>query len=156
MAQGDVNYFDQFWTDVGNKLHNLSTDTFYIGIVGNGVTPAQTTADPRWGAGGTTDFSAQEVTPGGNYSAGGENLSAVITDNWTSSSGTDKLDFDDVSIAQDASNPSGCYYGIVYNFTDTGKRCVGWIDLGGPLNLAGGPLTITWHANGFLALIETP
>jgi len=46
MAQGDVTYFDQFWEDVGDKLHNLSTDTFKFGIVTNVTIPASTTADP--------------------------------------------------------------------------------------------------------------
>ena len=149
MAQGDVTYFNQYWEDVGDKLHNNSGDVFKCGIVTNATVPATTTADPRWGAGGTTNFLTNEVTPGGNYSTGGPSLSAVITDNWTRSVGTNKQDFDDVSILQNASNPSGAYWGIIYNSTDAGKRAIGFIELGGPIDLSAGDFTITWDASGF-------
>lgn len=149
MAQGDVTYFNQFWEDVGDKLHNLSTDTFHFGIVTNATVPTATTADPRWGAGGTTNFLTNEVTPGGNYTTGGPSMSVTITDNWTTSGSVSTIDFDDVSIATHASNPTGAYWGIIYNTTDAGKRCVGFIELGGPVDLTAGPFSVTWHASGF-------
>lgn len=149
MAAGDTYFFNQFWEDVGDGLHNLSSDTFYMGIVTNTTVPATTTTDPRWGAAGTTDFSAVEVTPGGNYSTGGVSLSAVITDNWSRSTGINTLDFDNVLIGVNASNPTTAYWGIIYNSTDTGKRCVGYIDLGGPVDMTAGSLSITWNTAGF-------
>lgn len=148
MATGDVTWFDRFVEDIGNKLHNLSSDDIYVGLVSNATVPTAATADPRWGAGGTTDFSANEVTPGGNYSAGGVNCSVVLTDNWTSAAGVHKLDIDNVSIAQHASNPTGVYWGIIYNWTDTGKRAIGFVELGGPLDLTSGPFSITWNPSG--------
>lgn len=152
MAQGDITVFNKFKEDIGDKLLDLSGDTFKLGLVDNTTVPSASTADPRWGTGGTTDFSANEVTPGGNYPAGGVSLSAVITDNWTISGGTATFDGDDVSIAKNASNPSGAYWGIIYDSTDTGKRAIAFIDLAGPIDLSAGDFTITWNASGIFSI----
>jgi len=76
-------------------------------------------------------------------------MSVTITDNWSRSVGTNKQDFDDVSIAVNASNPSGAYWGIIYNDTDAGKRAVGFIELGGPIDLSAGAFSVGWNASGF-------
>lgn len=152
MAKGDVVVFNQFMEDMGDKLHAMGSDTFKIGLTTGTTTPTAATSDPRWGAGGTTDFSAEEVTAGGNYTAGGESLSAVITDNWTRSAGTSKFDGDDVSILQNVSNPTNARWGIIYNSTDTGKRAVAFVDLGVSTDLSAGDFTITWNANGIFTL----
>jgi|GEM_PF-1315357 len=149
MARGDTFYFDQYYEDVGNKLHDNSADVFKLGIVTNAFVPVKTTPDPRWGANGTTDFSLNEVTPGGNYPGNGISLSAVITDNWIRTGSVNTQTFDDVAIAVDPGNPSGAYWGIIYNDTDAGKRCVGVVDLGGPLDLTTGTFSITWDVQGF-------
>lgn len=153
MAQGDVLDFNTWVTNIGDQVFDMSTDVFKLGIVDNSVVPTIGAADPRWGAGGGVDFSASEVTPGGNYPAGGISLSAVITDNWTSSGGTHTFDVDDVSIAQDGANPSGAYWGIIYSDTAAGKQCVAFIELGGPLDLSAGLVTITWHASGVIRIV---
>lgn len=145
MAVGDVTMFNKFWEDVGDKLHALSADVFKFGIVTNATVPASTTADPRWGAGGTTNFATNEVTPGGNYAAGGPTIDGA--DPWTISTATTIFDPIDVSIAANAANPTGAYWGILYNDTDAGKRAIGFIELGTAISLVGG-LTVTWHANG--------
>lgn len=152
MAIGDVIVFDKFIEDMGDKKHNLSSDTFYLGLIDSTTTPTASTADPRWGAGGTTDFSANEVTPGGNYSTGGVSLSTTITDNWSISAGTAKFDGDDVSIAKDASNPTNARWGIIYNYTSAGKEAVAAVDLGSAQDLTTGPFSITWHADGIFDL----
>ncbi len=148
MATGSCTFFDRFILDLGDKVHLLSSDNINMGIVTNTTVPTAATADPRWGAGGTTNFSSNEVTPGGNYSTGGPELTAVITDPWTAVTGGAKLDLDNVSIAANASNPTGAYWGIVYNNTATGKQCIGFIELGTAVDLTGG-LTVTWAAGGF-------
>lgn len=149
MAQGDITLFNEFKEDVGQKIHNLSSDTFKLGLVTNGVTPAASTADPRWGAGGGTDLSSSEVTPGGNYSAGGPTLGSST---WSETSGTATFDAADVSIAQDASNPNNARWGIVYNDTSAGKEAVAFLDLGGVTDLSAGALAVTWSANGIFSL----
>ena len=156
MAQGDNILFNKFVEDIGDKLHDLSDDTFKFALIksaaNGGIDPTATTADPRWGAGGSTDLSASEVTPGGNYVTGGVSLSAVITDNWTISANVATFDGDDVSISQNASNPTNARWGVVYNDTDTGKRALGYIDLGADSDLSGGDFTVTWNASGIFTL----
>ena len=46
--------------------------------------------------------------------------------------------------AQNANNDVDAYWAIVYNYTDAGKDCLAFVDLGGPVDMSGGDLTITW------------
>lgn len=147
MAAGDVTLFNQFKPNLGAKLLDLSADTIKVGLVTSGVTPVATTTDPRWGAGGSTNLSSNEVTPGGNYSAGGPTITAT----WT---GTATVTFDatDVSIAQNASNPTNGRWAIIYDSTDAGKRCIGFVDLGAVIDLTAGNFSIVWNASGIFTL----
>lgn len=149
MAQGDVTLFNEFKEDVGQKIHNLSSDTFKLGLVTNAVTPAASTTDPRWGAGGSTNLSSSEVTPGGNYATGGP---ALASSSWSETSGTATFDATDVSIAQDAANPNNARWAIVYNSTSAGKEALAFVDLGGVTDLTAGNLAITWNASGIFSL----
>ena len=144
MARGDWEYFDQFRLDEGLAVHNLNTNTLKFGLVTNAVVPTRSTPDPRWGAGGTTNFQAQEVTPGGNYLVGGADVSSTFSGlpNQTHNGSV-------VSWAADAGNPQNASYAIMYNDTATGKQCVGFLDLGGVLDMRAGPLTLTPNASGF-------
>ena len=151
MAEGSIIFFNQFDEDLADKLHNVSGDVWKLGLVDSTTTPLKTTSDPRWGAGGTTDFSANEVTPGGNYSAGGVNVSTTITDNLTRSGAVTTFTVDNVSIAQHASNPTNARWGILYNSTDTGKRCAIAVDLGAVKDLSSGPFTLTWSGTNVVA-----
>jgi hypothetical protein len=148
MAVGDVIVFDQFLVDESEGLHDLENDDVKMGIVGNGVTPTAATSDPRWGAGGSTDFSAQEVTPGGNYSTGGPSLSAPSV---TLTGGAAVFDAGDVSIAQDGSNPTGAYWGIVYNNTATGKNAIAFVELGTAVDLTLGAFAVNWNGSGIFS-----
>lgn len=150
MAKGDVGLFNQFRLDIGDEVYQLSTDTYKVGLVDSTTTPTATTADPRWGAGGTTNFSTNEVTAGGNYTAGGPSLG--VSDHWTISGGTSTFDGDDVSILQNASNPTNARWGIIYNDTAAGKNAVGWVDLGSDSDLTSGDFSITWNASGIFTL----
>lgn len=145
MAQGDVVFFDQALLDLGKKLHDLSADTIKLGLITSVVTPAATTADPRWGAGGSTNLSTNEVTAGGNYAAGGPSLATVT---WTLTGGLAMLDAADLTVTQHASNPTNARWGILYNSTDVGKRAIGYVDLGSAFDMTTGDLVFTWNANG--------
>jgi len=138
MAAGDVHVFAQ-WVE-NTALTGLTalwaSDTIKMGIVTNSTVPAVTTTDPRWGSGGTTNFATNEVTPGGNYSAGGISItSPTVT---LSTTHTNLNATSPISLAANASNPTGAYWGIFYDSTDSAKRCFGYIDLGGPLSLVSG------------------
>lgn len=145
MAIGDVVFVEQFYADVQEKVHNLETDTIKVGLVTDSTTPAADTSDPRWGAGGSTDWSTNEVTPGGNYSSGG---AAAANPTVTLTAGEGVFDADDVSISQDASNPTDARWGIIYNDTASGKNVIGYVDLGGDVDLSGGDFSISWNASG--------
>lgn len=145
MAQGDMTFFNEFLEDEGLKVHDLESDAFKLALVDGVVTPTAATADPRWGAGGSTDFSAREVTPGGNYIAGGTDVAATFSE----AAGTATFDgVTNPSWAQNASNPTDATWGILYNDTSAGKEAVGFLDLGGAYDMTSGDLTVTWSASG--------
>ena len=149
MAQGDVQEFDQFHHNLGLALHNLSTSTYKLALITSAVTPASTTADPRWGAGGSTNLSTNEVTAGGNYTSGGVTLSSVT---YTLTGGKSVWDAADITISQNASNPTNARWGIIYDNTDAGKRAVAYLDLGSTFDMTTGDLVIAWNAGGILDL----
>ncbi len=139
MAQGDVVFFDQWCVDVAEAKQDHETGVYFMGIVENSTVPATTTADPRWGAGGTTNFKTNEVTPGGNYVADGASLAnpsvALV-------GGLAEIDWDDPAVwGQDPSNPVDAYWGIIYN-NQAGKECVGYVDLGGIFDMTTGDLDV--------------
>ena len=154
MAIGQVFFFDQFIEDESHKLHDLSNDTLMLGLITSVATPTKATADPRWGA-GATNLSTNEVTAGGSYVAGGVSLSGTITNNLTRVGSTKTLTGDDVSIAQNSLNPTDARWGIIYNATDAGKRCIAYVDLGGVVNLTSGPFSITWSGTNVIATQTT-
>jgi hypothetical protein len=149
VSAGDIVYFDQWLVDVQEGLHDMENDTPKLGLITSAVTPAATTPDPRWGAGGATNLSSSQVTPGGNYSSGGPTIANPTV---TLTGGAAVFDGDDISIAQNASNPTNARWGIIYNDTDTGKRAIGYLDLGADINLSAGAFSVAWNASGISSL----
>lgn len=148
MAAGDITLFNEFKKDVGEKVHALGSDTFKLGLITNAVTPAASTTDPRWGAGGSTNFASSQVTPGGNYATGGPTIGSTT---WTESGGVVTFDGADVSISSDASNPNNARWGIIYNDTSAGKEAVAFVDLGGVTDLTAGAFASNWSASGIFS-----
>lgn len=148
MAAGDVVVFNEsmaYMLDGGWE----AADTIKIAICDNTAAPTQTTTTPT-----LADFT--EVGSAGSYTAGGETL-----DTWgnmvTQSGAT--LTFDDtgasVSWTQNASNDIDAYWGIIYNSTQTipvANPCIAYVDLGGPVDMSAGALTITWNASGIFTI----
>jgi len=113
-----------------------ASDTIKMGIVTNTSPPSITDSDPRWGAGGSQNYATNEVTPGGNYSAGGVTLSGTTS---TLSAAVTSLNATSpITIAANASNPTGAYWAVFYDSTDAGKHCFGFMDLAGSLSLVPG------------------
>jgi hypothetical protein len=54
--------------------------------------------------------------------------------------------------AQNAGNDVDAYWGIIYNYTDAGKDALAFVDLGGPVDMSAGDLTITWSASGIFTI----
>ena len=148
MATGDVKWFRRALLDLGTGVHNLSTATLRLGIVTTAVVPTVDTADPRWGAGGSTNFSTNQVATGGTSYTGPVALGTVT---WTQVSNIPTLRAANVSLAQDASGFTNGAYGIIYNDTAAGKQALGWVEIsaGGSASLVSGPIVIDWNgANG--------
>lgn len=149
MAAGDFTWFTQGKVDLLNKVHNLGSDTLKLALITSAATPTETTAAPHWGGTGTTDYSANEVTPGGNYTTGGVTLASVTA----AADGADaKFDAADISITQHASNPTNARWGILYNSTDANKRALGFLDLGSARDLSGGNFSHAWSASGIMKI----
>lgn len=149
MAQGDITVFAQAKLDIGLEIHQLETDTIKLGLVTSSVTPSETTSDPRWGSGGSTNLSTNQVTPGGNYSSGGP---TIANNTYTLSSVTATFDGDNISISQNASNPTNARWGAIYNDTAAGKQALAFLDLGGATDLSAGDFSVTWNASGIFTL----
>jgi len=140
MATGDFIVFDEAKAKMieGNWA---STDDFYLAICDNTTVPAAATATPVLG-----DFT--QVGAAGSYVNNGTNLGALST-LVTEAAGV--MTFDSATNptwAQDASNDVDAHWGIVYNFTDAGKDALGFVELGGPVDMSAGSLTVTWNASG--------
>lgn len=147
MAQGDVIVFERLHLDSWKGVHNLDTDTIKVALVGNGITPTATTSDPRWGAGGGTNFAAQQVSPGGNYVSGGTDISGTVF------ASTPFAVFDGItnpSWTKDPAGPTGIYWAIMYNDTVAGKQAILAIEMGTNVSNVDSHVSITFDANGIL------
>lgn len=151
MASGDVRWFASALHDLGNKVHDLDTDDWRLGIITTVATPAVNTAAPHWGGTGTTNFATNQVATAGTSYTGPVVLTAEA---WALGATGATMDFADVSLAQDASGFTNGRWGIIYNNTDANKRCLGYVDLGSDRSLVTGSLTITMNASGVLALAQ--
>ena len=40
------------------------------------------------------------------------------------------------------------------NYTDAGKDALCYVDLGGPVDMTAGDLTITWHGSGLMTITK--
>ena len=145
MAAGDIKWFAQGLLDMGKKLHDLSADTIKLGIITNAATPALSTADPRWGAGGTTNFSTNQVATGGSSYTGPLTLASVT---WTLVANVPTFRATDPVLVQDAAGFTNGFWGIIYNDTDAGKRCLCFVEFNTARSLVAGGLTINFGGAG--------
>lgn len=147
MATGNMKWFAAGLLALGNKLIDLTNDTLKLGIVTTATVPSLSTADPRWGAGGTTNFSSSQVATGGTAYTGPVTLTSKT---WSLVSNVPTLRAADITLAQDGSGFTNGAYGIIYDDTDAGKRALGFVELasGGTASLVAGAITIDWGGAG--------
>jgi hypothetical protein len=146
MARNDVTIFN---AAMAKMLDGdwASTDHFYCAICDNTATPAADTATPT-----LSDFT--EVGNSGTYTTGGTDLGtladlvAVASTTMTFDSSTNP------TWAQDASNDTDAYWGVIYNYTDAAHDALAFVDLGGPVDMSAGDLTITWNASGIFTITK--
>lgn len=145
MAQGDVVFFDQFLlnlatgTDIGFDF-GATPNVVKVALIDSVVTPDATTTDPRWGTGGITNFSLNEVTVAGDYTAGGN---ACASPNVSLVGGLVEFDWGDPA-PWTSGTDTDAKWGIIYDDTLAGKYCIGYIDLGTAFDMSSGTLTITF------------
>lgn len=144
MATGDVTFFEEALATMLDGGWEPS-DTMKCAILDNTATPAASTATPALG-----DFT--EVGTAGTYTAGGTSL-GTWGDFISEAAGTVTFDSStNPTWAQDASNDTDAYWGLIYNDTQAGDPALAFVDLGGPVDMTAGSLTITWNASGVATL----
>lgn len=140
MATGDIIVFEE----AKATLHNgtfATTNDIKCAILDNTTTPAAGDATPALG-----DYT--EVGVAGTYVAGGTSL-GTLTSMVSEAAGT--MTFDSATNptwAQDASNDVDAWWGLIYNDTDAGDLAIAFVELGGPVDMTAGDLTITWNVSG--------
>ena len=145
MATGDVTVFEEA------KAYMLdgdwgSTDNIYCAVLDNTTTPTAADASPSLG-----DYT--EVGAAGSYTAGGTDLGTIAT-LVTEAAGTMTFDSStNPTWAQNAGNDTDAYWGLIYNATDAGSAAIAFVDLGGPVDMSAGDLTITWNASGIFTIV---
>lgn len=157
-ATGDFKWFAQGLMDLGNKIHDLDTDDWRMGIVTTGNVPTVNETAPHWGGTGTTNFATNQVSVSSGSPVVGYTGPIVLTaEAWTLTSTGAVIDFGDIVVAQDASNGfTNGAYGIIYNNTDANKRAIGFVEISsaGTAGNVSGALNITPNASGVLALSQ--
>lgn len=144
MAAGDLTVFDEA------KLNMLtgdwsSTDDIKVAILDNTTTPTAADATPQLG-----DYT--QVGTAGTYVAGGTSI-GTYTACTSEAGGT--VTFDSATNptwAQDASNDVDAYWALIYNDTQVGDPAIAFLELGGPIDMSAGSLTLTWNASGIFTL----
>ncbi len=150
MAQSDLTLFNEHINSLGDGVYALDADTIRVAIIDSVQTPAATSSDPRWGAGGGTNFDTDEVTEGGgNYALEGIDILAT----WSESAGVGTFDATDITTwTQNASNPVDARWLIIYDDTVAGNQCIGYVDLGSIFDMTTGDLNVTWNASGIFTI----
>lgn len=146
MARGDFTLFEEFANQLGSENHIFENggDTIKLGLVDDTLTPAADDGTPTWG-----DYSANEVSTAGGYTANGETLS---NQSYDEVDGVATFDADNVSLTQDGSGFTDAYWGILYNDTNGTDMAIGFLDLGGPVSEQAGPVAINWNASGIFTV----
>jgi len=144
MAAGDIVWFDEAMS-LDYFAGWATTDVIKVATLDNTAAPATTTATPALG-----DFT--EVGTAGSYTAGGTSLGDWGTVN-SQTTGTGTVDSaTNPSWTQNASNDVDAYWGLIYNSTQAGSPAIAYVDLGGPVDMSAGALTITWNASGIATI----
>lgn len=142
MATGTVLVFEEarrYMIDGGFE----AADDMKCAILDNGTTPTASFATPA-----LADFT--EVGTAGSYTAGGISL-GTLTSMCSEVGGVFTFDTTtNPTWAQNASNDVDAWWGLVYHVSS--GKAFAFVELGGPVNMATGSLTITWGSNGLFTI----
>lgn len=118
-----LNKFNNFTKALGDKLHNLGTDTFFVQLMNTVPDVALDLVE--------VDLPADLATANG-YTSGGVTCG---TGTWTTATGTAKLVIADKVITA-AGGPIGPFrYVVLFNNTSVNKELIGYSDYGSSITL---------------------
>lgn len=144
MATGDITWFEES-RPLDYFAGWATTDDIKVAVLDNTTAPAAGDTTPALG-----DYT--EVGAAGTYTAGGTSLGNWTTV-WSEAAGVATLDSTtNPTWAQDGSNDTDATWGLIYNDTQAGDPAFAFVELGGPVDMSAGSLTITWHASGIATL----
>lgn len=133
----------KFVQDLGQKVHNLDTDTLAFALTNTAPTSATTTYTGLPG----------EVASGGGYTAGGLAVAGSVTFTHIGGLASLKSTANTVFTATTGFGPFR--YVLLYNQTSAGKEAIGWYDYGTSISLgAGETLTIDVLTNTSILTIQ--
>lgn len=144
MARGDITFFEEALDDAFFGGWGTADD-IKVAILDNTTAPTAADATPA-----LADYT--EVGAAGTYTAGGTSIGAWDTLS-VESAGT--LTFDsgtNPTWAQNASNDTDAHWALLYNDTQVGDPAFAFVDLGGPVDMSAGDLTLTWAAQGIFTI----
>ena len=144
MATGDIVWFEEART-LDYFAGWATTDDIKVAVLDNTTAPTAATATPA-----LADFT--QVGAAGSYTTGGTSIGDWGTV-WSEAAGTGTMDSaTNPTWTQNASNDVDAYWGLIYNDTQIGDPAVAYVELGGPVDMSAGSLTITWNASGICTL----
>lgn len=136
MATGDITIFNTGKEWLADGTFDLDTNAFNLAVLDNTTAPTAADAMPT-----LADYT--EVGSGGTYVAGG----TALTKTWVEAAGTVTFNASNSPTwAAHASNDVDAYWGLIYQpgtFNGTLDGAICFIELGGPIDMSAGPLTIT-------------
>ncbi len=140
MATGDIVWFDEAM-DGSYFAGWATTNDIKCAILENTTPPTAGFTTPA-----LADFT--QITAAGTYTTGGTSLG-----NWAAvnsqASGVGKVDSGtNPTWAANASNTTTAYWGLLYNATFAGDIAFAYVELGGPVDMVAGSLTVTWNDSG--------
>ena len=154
MAQGTLTVFSDFMVAFLEGNMNLETAALQCAFVSDAHTTwTKATADPRWGAGGSTNLSTNEVS-GTNYTAGGNSCANPAV---TETGNVATYDADDPATwTQHASGPTNIKTAVLY-INDANDYAIGFIDMTTDngttaISLADGDITVQFGASGIFTI----
>jgi hypothetical protein len=144
MAEGDVTFYNSFYVDLMNGVHDLTNDTIKV-TLHTSYTPNIDTHG-QW-----SDVSATEYGTGDNYTAGGDTPgSQVVTQDNTDDQG--EFDMADPAwTALGPLTPATPSHAIVWNDSATNDELICYIELGTTAT-NGGDYSLALNATGLFYL----
>ena len=152
MARGDFTLFEEFANQLGSENHDFEVgqDVIKLGIIDDtSGEPSAAQATPTWAT-----YVGDEVTDTGGYTANGITLANQSFDEVA---GVATFDADNITIAQDPAGFINAQWGILYNDTNGTDMAIGYLDIGGGVDVSerAGQVAINWHASGILTVTIT-